>query len=1324
MVIKLKRKSIFICFSLIQLLASQAFGFIPTPDKVVVVVLENHAYSQIYGSPAAPYLNSLINGNRTAFFTNSYGVFHPSQPNMLRLFSGSNQGTTNGNLPLNAPFNTPNLGALLINSSKTFIGYSEGLPYPGYLGEFFGGYARKHSPWVNWHGSTTYAIPDSLSQPFTSFPSDYSLLPDVSFVIPDQDNDMHNGSDPARITRGDNWILNNLGGYIEWAKTNNSILILTFDEDDNFSGNHIFTLIVGEPVLPGSYSSRIDHYNVLRTIEDMFSLPYAGASASATPIDYCWDVCSNSAKINPSGPVYFCNGDSAVLTASSGLTYAWSNGSTSPSITVSSTGNYRVTVSNGTGCTSTSSYVEVIESDFTSAGTYFKETMDTVFSNTPIATYEANNGFDNDAFIMSGTADVRATVQSSGYVGASGGANVFFTNTAGRNFIISNINTSAYVDLQLSFGIYKAGINSTGSDFIVKVSSDGINYTTLNFDPLPSGSGTAHWYLRTTTGLIPPTANLSIQFIQTGTSTQYRLDDVALRFSTGASYSITVTADGPTTFCQGDSVGLNATSINTYLWSTGKTTQNIKVGSSGDYFVLGTLTSGCQIASNSISVIALDKKSPAVSISSNLGNSICAGDNAIFSAIPSNGGLSPSYQWKKNGNNVGSNSNSYSNNSLSNNDVLTCVMTTSESCVLALKDTSNSITMTLNLNGAAGVSITNDFADTLCAGDVVTFYAVPQFGGSSPSYQWKKNGINVGLNSDTYTASSLINGDIIKCLMTTSASCATPITSTSNSMTMIVFPNVTPQVTIDSDVGDTICFGANVIFSAFPVNGGSAPIYQWKKNGILVGTNASTYSNNLLISTDLIECLMTSSAGCSLPESVSSNGISMTVNNAVVPSVSITSNVGTGICTGANVVFSAIAVNGGNAPTYLWKKNGLNVGNNSNTFSSNTLSNSDEITCTLTSNAVCPSPASVNSNSLIMTVNAYVSPSIIITANTGNTFCEGINVTFTATPVNGGNAPSYQWKKNGVNVGVNSNTYSDNALVENDIILCMITSNASCVISNPATSNTKNITITRVPAIQNFTPTTASSGVGVTINGTNFTGITSVKFNEINSSFVVNNSTKITAFVPSGATTGNITVTNNCGIAVSGTPITINSTAVILNLKIIIEGYYKGNGLMAEVVSPGICDTVTIELCENVFPFNVVYTSRSIVNASGNGAFNYPLSADGGSFYIAVNNHNTLKTWSSNPLLFSMNTSYDFTTSASQAFGNNQKNLGDGRFALYSGDVNQDNQINRSDFDELKDAIQLFPFGYLIKDLTGDYLIESSDFSLLENNIGRIIMRP
>ena len=93
-----------------------------------------------------------------------------------------------------------------------------------------------------------------------------------------------------------------------------------------------------------------------------------------------------------------CNGDSATLTASSGNTYVWSNGATTPSITVSSSDNYRVTVTNGIGCTSTSSYVEVIESDFTSSILFFTESMDTAVGTTSIAIHEANNGFDNDNF--------------------------------------------------------------------------------------------------------------------------------------------------------------------------------------------------------------------------------------------------------------------------------------------------------------------------------------------------------------------------------------------------------------------------------------------------------------------------------------------------------------------------------------------------------------------------------------------------------------------------------------------------------------------------------------------------------------------------------------------------------------------------------------------------------------------------------------------------------------------------------------------------------------------------------------------------------------
>ncbi len=111
-----------------------------------------------------------------------------------------------------------------------------------------------------------------------------------SFVVPNLINDMHNGSDPARITAGDDWISNNLGGYIRWAKANNSLFILTFDEDDQGwkSGNQILTVFTGQRVQAGRYSSRIDHYSVLNTIENMYGLPYLGDSATHTIISDCW----------------------------------------------------------------------------------------------------------------------------------------------------------------------------------------------------------------------------------------------------------------------------------------------------------------------------------------------------------------------------------------------------------------------------------------------------------------------------------------------------------------------------------------------------------------------------------------------------------------------------------------------------------------------------------------------------------------------------------------------------------------------------------------------------------------------------------------------------------------------------------------------------------------------------------------------------------------------------------------------------------------------------------------------------------------------------
>jgi PKD repeat protein len=255
--------------------AAAAVTAVPRPDHVVVVVEENKSTQAIIGNPNAPYLNSLAatGANMTSFFAET----HPSQPNYLALFSGSTQGVTNDSCPLS--FGGANLGSVAIAAGVGFVGYSESLPSVGYTGCTSGKYARKHNPWVDFTN-----LPASVNRPFTDFPSDYSQLPGVSFVMPNLDNDMHDGS----IAQGDAWLQSNLGGSADWARTHNSLLVVTFDEDDFRQSNQIATVIVGQQVQAGDYSEPANHYNLLRTIEDGLGLPALGASATADPLLDIW----------------------------------------------------------------------------------------------------------------------------------------------------------------------------------------------------------------------------------------------------------------------------------------------------------------------------------------------------------------------------------------------------------------------------------------------------------------------------------------------------------------------------------------------------------------------------------------------------------------------------------------------------------------------------------------------------------------------------------------------------------------------------------------------------------------------------------------------------------------------------------------------------------------------------------------------------------------------------------------------------------------------------------------------------------------------------
>ncbi len=256
----------------------------PKPDHIVIVIEENHSFDQIMGSPHTPFINSLVQDG--ALFTNSHGVTHPSQPNYIAIFSGSTQGVDDDHcLDKETPYTTTNLGASLINSGYTFTGFAQNMPEEGFTGcsyiksELTGGqlYARKHCPWVNWQGEGENNFPASVGQPMTEFPTDFSKLPTVSFVIPDQDHDMHNnGGDTIMIRKADDWLRTNLSAYIEWAKTNNSLFILTYDEDNFTKQNAIPTIFTGSMVQSGKYNDSINHYNVLRSIEKMYAIAKSG----------------------------------------------------------------------------------------------------------------------------------------------------------------------------------------------------------------------------------------------------------------------------------------------------------------------------------------------------------------------------------------------------------------------------------------------------------------------------------------------------------------------------------------------------------------------------------------------------------------------------------------------------------------------------------------------------------------------------------------------------------------------------------------------------------------------------------------------------------------------------------------------------------------------------------------------------------------------------------------------------------------------------------------------------------------------------------------
>jgi uncharacterized protein YjdB len=265
------------------------------------------------------------------------------------------------------------------------------------------------------------------------------------------------------------------------------------------------------------------------------------------------------------------------------------------------------------------------------------------------------------------------------------------------------------------------------------------------------------------------------------------------------------------------------------------------------------------------------------------------------------------------------------------------------------------------------------------------------------------------------------------------------VNNMSGSASVSVIPASIPSVIIASSVGDTACSGTLITLTAIPVNGGSAPYYEWSVNGTGMGAGSSfTY---LPTDADVVSVQMTSSIACALPLSISASK-TITVGNTETPSVTITASPSFNVCEGTNVTYQATATFGGASPAYQWVRNGIVVASSS--IYSYRPEHGDEIECIMTSSYSCRRIDDATSNKVIMRVDAPVPPTVSLVTSQPN-ITPGQSMTITAVINNGGTAPVCEWKINGnIVAGVTGVSLTRSNFANGDVVSCKVTASSAC----------------------------------------------------------------------------------------------------------------------------------------------------------------------------------------------------------------------------------------------------------------------------------------
>jgi gliding motility-associated-like protein len=368
-------------------------------------------------------------------------------------------------------------------------------------------------------------------------------------------------------------------------------------------------------------------------------------------------------------------------------------------------------------------------------------------------------------------------------------------------------------------------------------------------------------------------------------------------------------------------------------------------------------------------------QAPVITISTPF-TDICQGSPYVYTATVQNAGPAPVYQWQLNGQNVGTNSPTYSQSLMQAGFVIRCLLTVAVGGN-TVTVTSNELTMWSSGEKTPEVEITAS-ATTICAGGTATFTAVNKSGNLNPSWEWTVNGAPAGTNSPTFTTNTLTNGAVVACRMRVphcggqgnTKDDSNPITITITPMTATVAITASPA---------TVCRGGMVELKAKATDAGPNPTYQWKVNGANAGTNSATFRYQPADGDEVL-CLMTPdpATGCS-GAALSSNTVKLKVSEGQPPAVSIAAS-DNNFCPGTPVQFTATVTDAGTTPAYQWEVNGVKAGTNSPAFTSANLKDGDQVVCVLTAqNSSCSAVQSSN------VITLQVKPAPVVTLGPADT---------------------------------------------------------------------------------------------------------------------------------------------------------------------------------------------------------------------------------------------------------------------------------------------------------------------------------------------------